>query len=69
MSDMDKHNALNAAHKAAKENGLGYAFAIHVPPNRNVSSGCWYVATLKPLLRDQTWTVIECRADGSEVLA
>jgi len=63
------YDTLRTAHKEARRNGRGYALAIYSPPNSNFPEGVYQVTTRKPMLRDHDWTVIECRADGSEVLA
>lgn len=62
-----KLDAVMAAKKAARENSLGYAFAAQWSMNR------WSVETRKPMLRPpingRTAELIECRKDGSELLA
>jgi hypothetical protein len=52
-----------AAHSEAKKNEFGYAFAVKWP------LGHCTVETRKPSLRSHQMKVIECRKDGSEVLA
>jgi hypothetical protein len=62
----EKSDALIAAHRASRENGLGYAFAVEWTSNR------WSVETRKPLMRPMVsgkpGQVIECR-DGREFFA
>ena len=65
---MDKHEALYRAHKEARFNGRGYAFAVYSPPNRNFPEGLWQVTDRKPMLRDRDWVVIECSDDGREFI-
>ena len=66
---MDKYEAIAEAFRQARANGSGYAFAVYSPPNPNFPEGLWQVARSKPLLRTREWVVIECTADGKQVLA
>jgi hypothetical protein len=57
------NDALIAAHRQAKIVACEYAFAVQWP------LGHCTVEFRKPSLRDQRMRVVECRADGSQVLA
>lgn len=61
----NKSDALTQAHRASRQNGLGYAFAVQWPDH-------WTVETRKPLFRPSIHgrpaEVIECRA-GQEFCA
>lgn len=62
----ERTDAVLAAQRVARSNGLGYAFAVQWPNH-------WSVEVRKPSLRamvnGRPAQVIECREDGSHVLA